>query len=296
MGGSEAGHLHVPGSVRYARDVSRPWPDFRPGPLGAVKAWWRRRAPREDFAFEPPVSSHQQEFETPLASAVYGLDFQLKLTVHWRLDLRTGLRHNSPKSAAIHHVVQRASEISSTRMLVHHAALQHQLGDELAKELQVPGTHVWARAEQVRVTVADDDLEMARKHVELLRNSTFKLAERDIERQEIRYLRDEVLTDVGTATIWWLQRNGYRVEEAVKLADHLAELVRIAQQQPAKHWAESLVSTFEKALPDLGDEHRRELKTHLAKALSVYGGSRVAAEFADQVGLPAGEQHTNGHV
>ncbi len=181
-------------------------------------------------------------------------------------------------------------------MLVHHAALQHQLGDELAREQQVPGTHVWARAEQVKVSVDDEDHEMARKHIELLRNSTFKMAERDVERQEIRYLRDEVLTDVGTATIWWLQRNGYRVEEAVQLSDHLAELVRIAQQQPAKHWAESLVSNFEKALPELEDQHRRDLRQHLAKALGVYGGSRVAAEFADQVGLPAGEQHTNGHV
>ncbi|MGI5503145.1 hypothetical protein [Lentzea sp. CA-135723] len=244
----------------------------------------------------PPASSHQQEFETPLASAVYGLDFQVKFTVVWRLDLATGLRHNSPKSAAIHHVLQRAGEISGKAMLVHHAALQVRLGDELATERQVPGTHVWARAEQVKVAVQDDDLEMAKKHVELLRNSTFKLAERDVERAEIRYLRDEVLTDVGTATIWWLQRNGYQVEEAVKLADHLAELVRIAQREPQTHWAESLVSSVERAMPELEDAHRRDLKQHLVKALGVYGGARVAAEFADQVGLPAGERHANGHV
>ena len=278
--------------------MSRPWPDFRPGPLGAVKAWWRRRVPRrvDDITFVPPASSHQQEFETPLASAVYGLDFQLRLTVVWRLDLATGLRHNSPKSAAIHHVLQRAKEISGKAMLVHHAALQVQLGDELATERQVPGTHVWARAEQVKVTVGEEDLEMARKHIELLRNSTFKLAERDVERAEIRYLRDEVLTDVGTATIWWLQRNGYQVQEAVKLADHLAELVKIAQREPATHWAESLVSSVERAMPELEDVHRKDLRLHLAKALSVYGGARVAAEFADQVGLPAGEPHRNGHV
>ncbi|WP_329787909.1 hypothetical protein V1227_24895 [Lentzea sp. DG1S-22] len=278
--------------------MSRPWPDFRPGPLGALKAWWRRRVPRrvDDITFVPPASSHQQEFETPLASAVYGLDFQLRLTVVWRLDLATGLRHNSPKSAAIHHVLQRAKEISGKAMLVHHAALQVQLGDELATERQVPGTHVWARAEQVKVTVGDEDLEMARKHIELLRNSTFKLAERDVERAEIRYLRDEVLTDVGTATIWWLQRNGYQVQEAVKLADHLAELVKIAQREPATHWAESLVSSVERAMPELEDVHRKDLRLHLAKALSVYGGARVAAEFADQVGLPAGEPHRNGHV
>ncbi|WP_232837065.1 hypothetical protein [Lentzea terrae] len=278
--------------------MSRPWPDFRPGPLGALKAWWRRRVPRraEDFTFVPPASSHQQEFETPLPSAVYGLDFHVKLTVVWRLDLATGLRHNAPKSAAIHHVLQRAKEISGKAMLVHHAALQHQLGDELATERQVPGTHVWARAETVKVSVSDEDLEMARKHIELLRNSTFKLAERDVERAEMRYLRDEVLTDVGTATIWWLQRNGYQVEEAVKLSGHLAELVKIAQLEPTKHWAESLVSSVERALPQLEDQHRKDLRQHLAKALSVYGGSSIAAEFADQIGLPAGEQHTNGHV
>lgn len=258
-----------------------------------------RRA--EDITFVPPVSSHRQEFDTPLPSAVYGLDFRLQLTIVWRLDLATGLRHNSPKNAAVHHVLQRAKEISGKAMLVHHAALQVQLGDELATERQVPGTHVWARAESVKVTVNDEDLEMARKHIALLRTSTLKLAERDVERAEIRYLRDEVLTDVGTATIWWLQRNGYQVEEAVKLSGHLAELVKIAQLQTSTHWAESLVSSVERALPQLEDEHRKDLRLHLAKALSVYGGSRVAAEFADQIGLPAGEQHangqhTNGHV
>ncbi|MDX3658466.1 hypothetical protein PV646_14255 [Streptomyces sp. ID05-26A] len=278
--------------------MSRPWPDFRPGPLGSLKAWWRRRVPKraDDITFVPPASSHQQEFETPLASAVYGLDFQLKFTVVWRLDLATGLRHNSPRSAAIHHVLQRAKEISSKAMLVHYSALQVQLGDELATERQVPGTHVWARAEQVKISVSDEDLEMAKKHVELLRNSTFKLAERDVERAEIRYLRDEVLTDVGTATIWWLQRNGYQVAEAVKLADHLGELVKLAQREPSAHWAESLVSSVERAMPELEDAHRRDLRLHLVKALSVYGGSRVAAEFADQIGLPAGERHNNGHV
>ena len=215
--------------------MSRPWPDFRPGPVGAVKAWWRRQARQEDFTFVPPASSHQQEFATPVASAVYGLDFQLTMNVCWRFDLATGLRHNAPRSAAIHHITQRAAEISSTRMLVHHAALQHQLGDELARERQVPGTHVWARAEQVKVSGR-------RRRPWRWPGSTSSCCGTRRSRwpsgmsngQEIRYLRDEVLTDVGTATIWWLQRNGYQVEEAVKLADHLADLVRIAQRQPAE--------------------------------------------------------------
>ncbi|GLZ34431.1 hypothetical protein Lesp02_66180 [Lentzea sp. NBRC 105346] len=267
--------------------------------MGAFGAWWRRRSDArrvEDFTYAMPQSSHQQEFETPLPSAVYGLDFQVKFTVVYRLDLHTGLRHHAPRSAAINSIMQRARAISSQAMLVHHASLQHQLGDELADERQVPDTHVWARAESVKVSVDEGDLEMARKHVELLRNSTIRHAERELERTEIRYLRDEVLTDVGTATIWWLQRNGYQVERAVELAGTIKELVRIAQQTSDPHWAESLVSSFEKALPRLEEGHRRDLRQHLAKALSVYGGSSVAAEFADQVGLPAGEQHLNGHV
>lgn len=276
----------------------RPWPDTRPGPLGAFGAWWRRRRDLgrvEDFTYAVPQSSHQQEFETPLPSAVYGLDFRVKFTVVYRLDLHTGLRHHAPRSAAINSIVQRARAISSQAMLVHHAPLQHQLGAELAEEQQVPETHVWARAEQVKISVDDVDLEMARKHIELLRNSTVRHAERELERAEIRYLRDEVLTDVGTATIWWLQRNGYEVERAVQLAGELQELVRIARHTSDPHWAESLVSSFERALPRLDDGHRRDLRQHLAKALGVYGGSSVAAEFADQVGLPAAEQHMNGN-
>lgn len=277
----------------------RPWPDIRPGPFGAFGAWWRRRRELgrvEDFTYEVPQSSHRHEFETPLPSAVYGLDFLARFTVIWRLDLSTGMRHHAPRSAAVNSVVQRARAISSQAMLVHHAPLQFQLGDELAEELQVPETHVWARAEQVKISVDEADLEMTRKHIELLRSSTIRHAEREIERAEIRYLRDEVLTDLGTATIWWLQRNGYQVDRAVELAGHLGTLVGIAQQTSDPHWAESLVSSFERALPKLDDGHRRDLRQHLAKALSVYGGSSVAAEFADQVGLPVGEQHANGSL
>ncbi|RKT70871.1 hypothetical protein DFJ66_4147 [Saccharothrix variisporea] len=274
----------------------RPWPDFRPGPLGAFGAWWRRRQERrgEDFTFVPPSSSHQHVFETPLPSAVYGLDFQAKLTVHWRLDLTTGARHNSPRSAAINDIVQRAKKITERAMLVHHAPLQFQLGDELAAERQVEGTHVWARAEGVELTVDDGDLESARKHIELLRTTTVRQAERDAERAEIRYLRDEVLTDLSTATIWWLHRNGYQVEQAVALSQHLNELVRIAAQRRDQHWADTLVTSFETALPRLSDGHRHELKQHLAKALGIYGGTTVAEEFAEQVGLP--HNHISEHV
>jgi len=287
--------------------TGRPWPDFRPGPFGSLGARWRRRRdftvnaePAAQFTFVPAPSSHQQEFETPLPSAIYGLDFQVKFTVFWRLDLNTGRRHNSPRSAAINGIVQRARAVTAVAMLVHHAPLQHQLGDELATELQVAGTCVWARAENVEVTVDDADLEMARKHVELLRSTRVRDAERDLERAEIRYLRDEILTDLGTAMIWWLQRNGYQVEQAVALSQQLDELVRVASQRRDQHWAESLVTNFESVLPRLSDGHRHDLRQQLAKALGVYGGSDVAMEFADRLGLPkhgalpAGEPHTNG--
>ncbi|MBW4719072.1 hypothetical protein [Saccharothrix obliqua] len=269
----------------------RPWPDFRPGPMGALAAWWRRRfARREEFTFEPPSSSHQQVFETPLPSAVYGLDFRARFTVHWRLDLTSGVRHNAPRSAAINDIVRRAKAVTERAMLVHHAALQHQLGDELAAERQVEGTHVWARAEGVELSADEADLEMARKHIELLRTTTVRQAERDAERAEIRYLRDEVLTDLSTATIWWLYRSGYQVEQAVALAPQLDQLVRIAAQRRDGHWAETLVTSFESALPRLTDGHRQDLRLHLAKALGIYGGPAVATEFAEQVGLP----HQNG--
>ncbi|RKT52437.1 hypothetical protein C8E97_0949 [Saccharothrix australiensis] len=270
----------------------RPWPDFRPGPLGALGAWWRRRRVRgaEEFTFEPPSSSHQHVFETPLPSAVYGLDFRARMTVHWRLDLTTGARHNVPRSAAINDIVRRARDVTERAMLVHHAPLQHQLGDELSAERQVEGTHVWARAEGVELSVDEADLDMARKHIELLQTTTVRQAERDAERAEIKYLRDEVLTDLSTATIWWLYRNGYQVEQAVALSQHLGELVRIASQRGDGHWADTLVSSFESALPRLSDGHRQDLRLHLAKALGIYGGASVATEFAEQVGLP----HQNG--
>ncbi|GAA3846932.1 hypothetical protein GCM10022243_11290 [Saccharothrix violaceirubra] len=236
----------------------------------------------------PAQSSHEYPFETPLPSAVHGLDFRASFTVCWRLDMHSNARHNAPRSAAVNDLVRRARALTERAMLVHHAPLRHQLGDELSAERQVEGTHVWARAEDVELTVDPGDLEMARKHVELHQALTVREAERDAERAEIRYLRDEVLTDLSTATIWWLYRNGYQVEQAVALAEQLAALVRIASERRDAHWADTLVTSFESALPTLSDGHRQDLRLHLAKALGVYGGSSVAGEFAEQVGLPHG--------
>lgn len=277
---------------------SRPWPDFRPGPLGSLGAWWRRlraRPDAEQYAFVPASTSHELPFESPLPSAVYGLDFHAKMTIHWRVDLTTGVRHNAPRSAAVNDIIHRAKALTERAMLVHHAPLQHQLGAELAAERQVEGTHVWARADAVELRVDEQDLAMARKHIELLQTTTMRQAERDAERAEIKYLRDEVLTDLSSATIWWLIRNGYEVEQAVKLSRHLAELVGIASQRRDQHWADTLVTSFESALPRLDDGHRADVRLHLAKALGIYGGSTVAAEFAEQVGLPPQlPHHQNG--
>ena len=257
--------------------------------MDSARSWWRRVRAKPDaeaYTFVPSSTSHQHPFESPLPSAVYGLDFHAKMTIHWRVDLTTGARHNAPRSAAINDVVQRARALTERAMLVHHAPLQHQLGDELAAERQVEGTHVWARAEGVVLTVVEADLQMARKHIELLQTTTMRQAERDAERAEIKYLRDEVLTDLSSATIWWLVRNGYQVEQAVQLSRHLAELVEIAANRRDQHWADTLVTSFESALPRLDDGHRTDVRLHLAKALGIYGGTSVAAEFADQVGLP----------
>ncbi len=267
---------------------SRPWPDLNPGPFGSARAWWRRnRAQPDEYTFAPASTTHQHQFESPLPSAVYGLDFQVRMTIHWRVDLTSGARHNSPRNAAVNDIIQRARALTERTMLVHHVPLQHQLGDELAAERQVEGTHVWARADGISLTVGEGDLAMARKHIELLQTTTMRQAERDAERAEIKYLRDEVLTDLSSATIWWLMRNGYQVEQAVALSRHLAELVEIAANRREQHWADTLVTSFEGALPRLDDGHRTDVRLHLAKALGIYGGSNVAAEFAEQVGLPA---------
>ncbi|GAA1261858.1 hypothetical protein [Saccharothrix xinjiangensis] len=265
---------------------SRPWPDLSPGPFGSVRAWWRRsRAQPDEYTFVPASTTHQHQFESPLPSAVYGLDFHVKMTIHWRLDLTGGARHSSPRSAAVNDIIQRARALTERTMLVHHVPLQHQLGDELAAERQVDGTHVWARADGVSLTVADGDLAVARKHIELLQAGAMRQAERDAERDEIKYLREEVFGDLASATIWWLTRNGYQVEQAVALSRHLAELVEIASDRRDRHWADALVTSFESALPRLEDGDRADLRLHLAKALGMYGGSTVAAEFAEQVGL-----------
>ncbi|KAA2252148.1 hypothetical protein F0L68_36995 [Solihabitans fulvus] len=282
--------------------TSRPWPDFRPGLLGSVAAWWRRRREFPDFAtpgaaaadqftFAPQPSSRQEQVATPLPSAVYGLDFAATFTVHWRVDLSTGRRHNAPRSAAINGIVQRARMVTGSAMLVHHVPLQHQLGDELSEERQVGDTHVWARAENIEIAVDPVDLDLARKRMELLRTKTNREAERESERAELRYLREEILVDLGTATVWWLHRNGYQVEQAVAVSTHLAELVRIATHRDDRHWADSLVTAFESAIPRLPDAHRADLRRHLAKSLGVYGGPELAAEFARHVELPRAADH-----
>ncbi|MCP2168661.1 hypothetical protein [Goodfellowiella coeruleoviolacea] len=276
--------------------TTRPWPDTSPGLFGSVAERWRKRRERRYLAAAdrraasaaaeatapavPEPEHHRKEYQTALPSSMSFVDFQASFTVVWTLDGRADYRHAIPQSTAVNAIVQRAAAITRQANPVHHKPLREQLAFELGKRLQVENTNVWARAEDVHITVEEADLDLVRRHVELNRRRELRQAERELERAELRYLRDNVFNSVGNALLWWLHHNDNQIERIGEVAPQLTQLVRLVSGQEQVHWADNLLAALEEASPGgLGEAQRLGLAGYLGQVLGEYGGPGAKDEF-----------------
>lgn len=222
-----------------------------PGPVVEVLFARHRRHVRTTPAPQPrPEPAREPETrevrEVPLRSSVPEYRFWFSALVRWReVAGAPGMPHADPGGHAVHLVVGQAAQLAGAIRPDDYPLLQHQLDAALGAVHRDESGRVEVWATDVRVALAGSDAERLRKLAEAHKDELLWQRERDSERNKRTYLEQEVLHNPGSALVWWLVRNDYRVDEAVARIDDFRQLSAAVADDPppAAHqlrtqWAE----------------------------------------------------------
>ncbi|GHH54820.1 hypothetical protein [Lentzea cavernae] len=230
--------------------------------------WWQnlQRGPQP---LPPPRIYHREQWAGVLQGAEPGVEWRAEWTVVWWVEGSQG-SHPAPASIAAVAIRDRAAPLARAEG-VSIDMMQHVLAAELGhlKPITV-GSPVWVGAENV--------------HVELTEYSAALLLqrrERVAELAEIAHLRENVLSDLPHAVLWWLRRSGYNVEDALQKEAVFKQLIRIVSaEQTAQPWALRLAEALGEAMPGLEPQNRWDVFDQIQRLMKGYGHEGAADELA----------------
>ncbi|SDD62617.1 hypothetical protein [Actinokineospora iranica] len=216
---------------------------------------------------EPPPHAEHHVPAIPVDSAEPYYRFILSCTVCWT---PTGgvPQHGNLRGLAVHSILERARHVTVGGSPTDTAAVQTRLAAELGAMLPDRSGQIVAWAEQVALTVPEEDARRLERLTELRKEKQVRHHEQELEQRTRAYLADEVLVDPGTAVVWWLARHPEQVREAADLIPTFARLsAAVTKSEIAPQYAERLDTADRPALsavnwPRLdgqGDESRRQL-------------------------------------
>jgi hypothetical protein len=296
-----------------------PWAKARPQRMGRLRTWWRRQwQDREEWIAQPlgdepaegeaetsataedqgpPVigASGMTTFSATLPSALAGMTFAAEFTVDWVEDAGSGLGHPDPDSVVRYAVRRRAGQITARASVTEHARVSDELNARLGFAADIEGTRLRVRSVRVRLTVDPDQLELARRFAEVQRARTVRDVERQLELDELRHLRDTLLADPGTATVWWFNRHRDQPELIPEMADHFHRAA-VAIDASRRRTGERVAAVLDDLLRDAGREEPWQLLLVLRHALASLGRHDLAAQLpaapeqADDTGQPQARQ------
>lgn len=169
----------------------------------------------------------------PLPCGEPGYRFLFSATVFWRpAPNPVGMRHSNPEALAMESLRVRAAQITADQSPGDHVAVGYQLAAALGTVLPDGSGQVVVWANEVVLSIPDDDerrlgkIDQLRKHEQVFEH------ERGLERGMRSYLRDEALASPGSAVLWWLARHPDEVENTARLIGPLAQLSAAAHDTP----------------------------------------------------------------
>lgn len=227
--------------------------------------------PRE----QPEPQSHAVR-DVLLRSASEDYQFTFSCTVFWRpRPDAPGLPHANPEALAADAILDEAAALAAAVRPDDASRARYRLTSALGAPRADRSGRVEAWAGEVSLALSDRDAARLRRLAEVRKDEEVWEYERAHERNVRAYLSEEVLTNPGSALVWWLAgprtEEKERVDEAVARIDSLRRLTEI-------------VSSAERAR--LGDE----------RAFPIVDGGR--AELSYVVAPPPGswEEHLHGLV
>ncbi|MEU1781977.1 hypothetical protein ABZ545_21190 [Streptomyces abikoensis] len=206
----------------------------------AVKAADRRRSPfPQELMLEPdlpipPLERREQRItDVALPSDTDDYDFIFSATVRWCPidDAPADAPVVNAGSLAIDAVLNRAREITARKSPGRSTLAQYQLNGELGTMLADPTGRVYAMAENVLLTLSDQDQERLAKLSAVRKDEAVWEHERKYEQSRRAYLGGDVLKNTGSAVVWWLAKNDDKVDKAVADLGLLAQLSSAANNQ-----------------------------------------------------------------
>ncbi|MEU3355460.1 hypothetical protein [Streptomyces sp. NPDC037389] len=261
----------------------------------AVKAADRRRSPfpRElmlepDLPIPPLERREQRITDVALPSDTDDYDFIFSATVRWCPidDAPADAPVVNAGSLAIDAVLNRAREITSRKSPGRSALAQYQLDGELGTMLPDPTGRVYAMAENVLLTLADQDRERLAKLSAVRKDEAVWEHERKYEQSKRAYLGGDVLKNTGSAVVWWLAKNDDKIDKAVADLGLLAQLSSAANDQDVperfRHLVPHPVPEWHERAAEQGDEYEAVEEKYLESPDKTSGDTPGEPSVADR--------------
>ncbi|MFC9652523.1 MULTISPECIES: hypothetical protein [unclassified Streptomyces] len=181
----------------------------------------------------PPVERRELRItDVALPSQLDDYDFFLSATVRWcPLSAPSGSPPVNQSGLAVEAVLERAARITAVRHPSRGSLVQHELNGALATMLEDSACRVQAMAQEVTLTLSDQDEVRLAKLSAVRKDEAVWEHERKYEQSRRAYLGTDVLQSTGSAVVWWLHKNNDRVDKAVKDLGLLAQLTSAANDE-----------------------------------------------------------------
>ncbi|SDN04328.1 hypothetical protein [Allokutzneria albata] len=209
--------------------------------------------------------------EVSLSSVVPDYRFLFSATVYWRPTGQEGaVAHGHPESQAVNAVLARASNQLANEQPNDHAAARYRLADTLGAKLPDFSGRYLVWADNISLTIPDDDATRLQKLAELRKHEQVWDHERRFEMNMRTYLTDDVLTSTGSAVVWWLSRNPNQIEETVRLISTLARLSAAANNTEVDQLYQDagIAEARQMSVPLVGAVHHTGNGTSAIRALA----------------------------
>lgn len=195
---------------------------------------WRRSPERETLpetlpaipARPTPVYAQTQLSGTLLPSIKPDYDFTLSASVMWAPTegAQDGSMHNMPALAA-DAIAARAREITVNSDPRYATAVQLELAKALGELRPDSSGTVAAKAQDVSVAIPDEDGQRLEKLARVRKEEEVWDHERRHEKNKREYFGKDVLSDPGSAVVWWLSRNENKIKE---VSDDISTITKLS--------------------------------------------------------------------
>jgi hypothetical protein len=236
--------------------LAQQWPAWAWAVLAALliaiptlifKAASLRRGPMpvsfEEQRTTAPVERNEHRISrVALPSRWADYDFVFSATVRWYLlSPMPGELVLNPAGLAVEAILERARALTEKREPIRASLLQHELGGVLSRMLPDDTGHLQAMAENVTVSLLQQDQERLDKLADVRKDKAVWEHQRTYEQSKRQYLGEDVLKDTGSAVVWWLAKHDEHVEKTVTDLGLLAQLTSAANDSDIPERLQHLV-------------------------------------------------------